>query len=385
MGELQTGSELITAVLRTDAEGRRDTTYSADGFSDGPASSAGRPGRGALGFGGTVVLAAVHGTDVEVRRITSSGVADTTFMTTGRSAVVPSGAVGLTAVVRRNDGRFFLVFGGDDSTTAVHVARLTTSGALDATFSSDGYASHDAGDGHIRSAGAAALALDGDLYVFADDPSAADDPEILRFDGSNDTPPLGDEQAAVTVDPVKRGANRLDHDRRPAGHDRRPHLEGWQRRTGPCLAHDPADRRPPLTPGRSWTWPGTTLCASARARDKSAQLSPWSAQRCTSVPLTPAQLTKGKGVTTKSSAGTYTGKVLSATKKGATISRSGVRAKRLSLVVTTCPTCGKVRVYLGSDLLKTVSLKSAGTRKKVVVSIAAFVAGCARAPSRSRS
>ena len=55
-----------------------------------------------------------------------------------------------------------------------------------------------------------------------------------------------------------------------------------------------------------------------------------------------------------------------------TISRSGVKAKRIALVVTTCSTCGKVKVYLGTDLLRTVSLKSSGTRKKVVVSIAAF-------------
>ena len=176
-------------VLRTDPEGRRDTTFSGDGFSDGPASSAAGPGRGAVGLGGTVVLAAVRGTDVTVRRITASGALDPGFRTSGASARVPAGVVGLSEVVRRADGRWFVVYGGDDSTTAVHVARLTASGALDTTFSGDGYASHDAGPGHVRMATSAALAPGGDLYVFADDPSWADDPEVLRFDGSTDSPP----------------------------------------------------------------------------------------------------------------------------------------------------------------------------------------------------
>jgi len=45
---------------------------------------------------------------------------------------------------------------------------------------------------------------------------------------------------------------------------------------------------------------------------------------------------------------------------------------RIALVVTTCSTCGKVKVYLGSQLLKTVSLRSARTHKRVVVAVASF-------------
>ena len=36
-------------------------------------------------------------------------------------------------------------------------------------------------------------------------------------------------------------------------------------------------------------------------------------------------------------------------------------AKRIALVATTCPTCGSVKVYWGSTLIKTISLYSRTT------------------------
>jgi uncharacterized delta-60 repeat protein len=373
VGELERDSGPITAVLRTDDAGQPDSSFSGDGFSDGPPSSTDRPGRGALGFGGTVVLAAVRGADVSVRRITSSGALDATFTASGRSAVLPSGAVGISAVVRRADGRFFLVFGGDDSTTSVQVARLTTSGALDTTFSNDGFASHEAGVGHVRAAISATLGLDGDLYVLADDPSAADDPEVLLFDGSHDTAPPAPAMTGPASTWNLSSTVRLSWSVTDASPLITSDLRTWRAATGSVL---PATPQYPLTASTARTHKlvkvsgGTTVCASARARDAVGQLSGWSSQRCTAVPLTPSQLTRGAGVTSKAKAGTYAGRVLSATTKGSVISRTGVKAKRVALVATTCPSCGKVKVYLGSRLLGSVSLRSPTTRTKVVLDVA---------------
>jgi hypothetical protein len=47
-------------------------------------------------------------------------------------------------------------------------------------------------------------------------------------------------------------------------------------------------------------------------------------------------------------------------------------AKQIALVATTCPTCGKVRVYWGSTLLRTISLSSAITVNRKLITVTTF-------------
>ncbi len=47
-------------------------------------------------------------------------------------------------------------------------------------------------------------------------------------------------------------------------------------------------------------------------------------------------------------------------------------AKRIAIVATTCSTCGTVRVYLGSTLLKTISLKSTTTVNRKLITVTTF-------------
>ncbi len=54
------------------------------------------------------------------------------------------------------------------------------------------------------------------------------------------------------------------------------------------------------------------------------------------------------------------------------LTRTSVVAKRLAIVATTCSTCGKVRVYWGSTLLKTISLYSASTANRKVIGVTTF-------------
>jgi hypothetical protein len=51
-----------------------------------------------------------------------------------------------------------------------------------------------------------------------------------------------------------------------------------------------------------------------------------------------------------------------------------VVAKTLTLVATTCSTCGTVKVYWGSTLLKTISLASSTTVYRKVFTITTFSA-----------
>lgn len=68
----------------------------------------------------------------------------------------------------------------------------------------------------------------------------------------------------------------------------------------------------------------------------------------------------------------YRGTARMTTTKGAELSRASVRATRLALVASRCPTCGAVEVYYGDTLLKRVSLVAPTARDKVVLPIASW-------------
>ena len=116
---------------------------------------------------------------------------------------------------------------------------------------------------------------------------------------------------------------------------------------------------------------GSTYCFSARARD-TGQVSAWTAEACTALPLDDRSLslhgTWGKGLSTAYYRGTY----LRSTSHGAYLTRTGVVARRIALLATVCRTCGTVKVYWGSTLIKTVRLYSSTTAYKRLISVALF-------------
>src|SRR4029079_1945358 len=59
-------------------------------------------------------------------------------------------------------------------------------------------------------------------------------------------------------------------------------------------------------------------------------------------------------------------------RQGATLTRTGVHARRIALVATTCASCGSVRVYWGSTLLRTIDLRSATRVNRKVIPVATF-------------
>jgi len=140
----------------------------------------------------------------------------------------------------------------------------------------------------------------------------------------------------------------------------------------------------------SWTWatlsagttpasslqvalsPGYTYCFSAAATDVDGFVGPWSAERCTATPLDDRSLYR-KGVwSTSTGSAYYRGTVIRSTSLGATAYRASVKAKRISIVVTTCPTCGSIKVYLGTTLLLSKSLVSSTTVNRKVITVAVF-------------
>ncbi len=117
---------------------------------------------------------------------------------------------------------------------------------------------------------------------------------------------------------------------------------------------------------------GSTYCFSTRARDDWGAASGWTAETCTAVPLDDRSLKRGSGWSAKTGSRYYKSTYLQATKLGAKLTASKVTARRIAVVVTTCPTCGSIKVYWGSTLLKTINLKSAKTVNKKLIAVVAW-------------
>ena len=102
--------------------------------------------------------------------------------------------------------------------------------------------------------------------------------------------------------------------------------------------------------------PGVQYCFSVLDRDHYDNLSPWSADHCTSVPL------DDRALTTTASRGTggvyYRGTYSSSAKAGTTFTRSGLTADRVGVVVTTRPSCGAIDITFAGKPLGRISLHS---------------------------
>ena len=99
---------------------------------------------------------------------------------------------------------------------------------------------------------------------------------------------------------------------------------------------------------------------------------PWTAETCTAVPLDDRSLARSGRWTAGTSASYYRSTYLRSYTYGAKLTRTGIVARRIAIVATTCRTCGKVRVYWGSTLLRTVSLYSATTVNRKLITVTTF-------------
>jgi hypothetical protein len=70
--------------------------------------------------------------------------------------------------------------------------------------------------------------------------------------------------------------------------------------------------------------------------------------------------------------GHFLDKYSTSTTKGASLSTTVSGARQIALVATKAPRQGKVSVYLGKRLLRTVSLSAARAQKRQLVAVATF-------------
>ncbi|MDP2773472.1 MAG: DPP IV N-terminal domain-containing protein [Nocardioides sp.] len=121
----------------------------------------------------------------------------------------------------------------------------------------------------------------------------------------------------------------------------------WQGITATSLTH-------PL--GRGYTY-----CYSARATDASGRTGPWGTQRCTIAPLDQTAMQRSSGWKTRNGLGYFDGSTWWTKTRNATLTRTGARLKRLGVLATTCPTCGKIDLFVGSTKVGRINL-ARGTR-----------------------
>ena len=110
--------------------------------------------------------------------------------------------------------------------------------------------------------------------------------------------------------------------------------------------------------------PGRTYCFQARVLDTVGNGST-STQRCTTVPLDDKALA-GKGWTRQTHAGQFKSTWTTTTKKNRVLTRTGIKAKRLALVVQRVPSGGTVRVTWNGTTIKNLSLKGKAANRVVL-------------------
>ena len=115
---------------------------------------------------------------------------------------------------------------------------------------------------------------------------------------------------------------------------------------------------------------GQTDCFSVRAQDNVGNLSGWSLSRCTSVPLRSDQLAHSSGWTKATNSASFAGFDYSTKTHGASMTRTSIVARRLSLVVSECASCGTVQVRWNGTVIANVNTYHASTIHRQVIQVA---------------
>jgi subtilisin family serine protease len=117
--------------------------------------------------------------------------------------------------------------------------------------------------------------------------------------------------------------------------------------------------------------PGWTYCFSVLARSVDGATAASGPEACTAVPLDERGLRRSGIWRARRSATAYLGTELVASRRGAALA-GRVSARRVAVVVTRCPGCGRLRVSFRGRALRTLSLNAARLRRNQIVPVARF-------------
>lgn len=109
------------------------------------------------------------------------------------------------------------------------------------------------------------------------------------------------------------------------------------------------------------------LCLRVRVRDQSGLWSGYTT-KCVGRPVDDASLTASAGWRRVRMSGLFQGTETTTSHQGAVLRTSSkVTTRRVGVLATTCPTCGAVKVYVGSRYVGTASLRADRTRDQKLV------------------
>jgi hypothetical protein len=113
---------------------------------------------------------------------------------------------------------------------------------------------------------------------------------------------------------------------------------------------------------------GTTICVRFRARDTFGNVSGWSAAECVSTPERARNVVSaGRWIAVREPTA-LAGEILAPDSSNARLSQR-VRTQSVTLIVTKCAQCGKVRVIFNGRLIRTINTRSSTLQHRVRVPI----------------
>ena len=131
---------------------------------------------------------------------------------------------------------------------------------------------------------------------------------------------------------------------------------------------------------------GHEYCFRVRARDHAGNVSAYSPDKCTVVPLDDRSLQATTGGWSHiAAARAFAATETKTTTAGAQLLLSGAHVDRIALMVTTCSTCGSVAIYVSGGLWRTVSTHASTTHYRVLLLPGTFSLHIARIALKSAS
>jgi hypothetical protein len=114
---------------------------------------------------------------------------------------------------------------------------------------------------------------------------------------------------------------------------------------------------------------GQTACFSVRAQDAAGNVSAWTAPRCMAVALDDRALTRSSGTRRITGSRYHRGGATVLGGRRTSLSLPGLVRDTGWLVASTCPTCGRVKVWVGSISYGSVSLHSTKPQDRVLLAL----------------
>jgi hypothetical protein len=144
----------------------------------------------------------------------------------------------------------------------------------------------------------------------------------------------------------------------------------WNGYFGPWAPLD-GDTNTPNTNDTLFAATGRTYCFSVQPRDVSGSWG-FGIGRCTAVPLDDRELDASGPWARNFGPGFFAKTFSQSSSLGATLSKGGIRARQVMVLVETCPTCGSIQLFWNGQLVRSYNLFSPAVHQLVYLKVVTF-------------